>query len=150
MSLSLSELQSLNNIKWMTGICLLPIWVIYSWQTCFRAESSACWKAAYTEYEQAGMSAVQEWTSRYLTTLHILTTSITDGNTADRRSSNILSTDYQTVVYGSMGLSGRFSGLPLVLGFCSTKQNLSPEENSCLTSQEISRLLWDLKCYLDH
>jgi hypothetical protein len=33
-------------------------------------------------------------------------TSITVGNTADRRSSGILSRDYQTVADGSMGFSG--------------------------------------------
>jgi hypothetical protein len=59
-------------------------------------------------------------------------TSIKDDNTAERRSSNILSRVYQTVLHGSMGFSARFSGIRLGLGLWSI---------SCLASQEISRLL---------
>ena len=145
MSLCLSsQLQFLHNIRCMTGICLLPIRVIYSWQTSFRAESGACWKYTYmyTEYEKASMSVVRELTSCYLTMLNKLMTSIKDDST----SPNILSRVYQTVVHGSVGFTGRFSGIQLVLGFWSVEQNLR-KEYSCLTSQEISRLVWNETCY---
>jgi hypothetical protein len=91
----------------------------------------------YTEYEKASMSVVRELTSCYLTMLNKLMTSIEDDNTAERRSPNVLSRVYQTVVHGSLGFSGRFSGIQLVLGFWSMEQN-HRKENSCLTSQEIS------------
>jgi len=94
----------------------------------------------YTEYEKASMSAVQKLTSCYLTMLNKLMTSIKDDNTAERRSPNVLSRVHQMVVHGSVGFSGRFSGIQLVLGFWSMEQNLR-EENSCLTSKEISRIL---------
>ena len=44
----------------------------------------------YAEYEKASMSAAQELTSCYLTMLNKLMTSVKGDNTAERRSSNIL------------------------------------------------------------
>lgn len=73
--------KTVSNIKSMTSICLLPIWVIYSWQTYFRAESSASWKAACGK---VSMSVQQ------LTILYKLMASFRSTHTTNWRSQSIL------------------------------------------------------------
>jgi hypothetical protein len=110
---SVRKKQLLSNIKCMTGICLLPIWVIYSWQTYFHAESSACWKAAYIGHEKVSMSVEQKLTC-YLTVLYKLMASFRVNQTANRRSPSIwnrvnrlLSTDLPPSVKNSHGSTDR-------------------------------------------
>ena len=49
-------------------------------------------------------------------------TSVKDDNTADRRSPDVLNTDYHTVVHGCLGFSERYSRIPLALLYAGVSQ----------------------------